>query len=217
MKTLTEETEIPIIEDACQALGAEIDGKKAGNWGWAGCFSFYPAKILGCFGDGGAITTNDKEFADELKDMRNHYKYNPGKWGYNSRLDNIHASVLNVKIKYLEDILYRRQEIALMYDDGLANIRAIDLPETRTGRVYQDYIIRTSERDELSAFLKMNEVETMKNDYHFPDDCPKPEKTVELEKQTLRLPISDILTDSEVRYIIEVINKFYVKENVTGN
>jgi len=211
MKALTDETDVPIIEDACQALGAELDGKKAGSWGWAGCFSFYPAKILGCFGDGGAITTNDEEFANELKDMRNHYKYNPGKWGFNSRLDNIQASILNVKIQYLEDMLNRRNEIALMYDDGLVSNGYLDTPKYRKGRVYQDYIIKTKERDELSVFLSLNNIETMKNDYYFPDDCPKPEETIELEKQTLRLPCNDVITDEEVREVIRYINEFFTK------
>lgn len=209
MKALTEGTDLPIIEDACQALGADIDGKKAGAWGWVGCFSFYPAKILGCFGDGGAVTTNDEEFANELKDMRNHYKYNPGKWGFNSRLDNIQASILNVKIQYLNDMLDRRNEIAFMYDDGLVNNGFLDIPTRRKGRVYQDYIIRTDKRDELAEHLKALDIETMKNDYHFPDDLPKPEKTVELEKQTLRLPCNDVVTDEEVQEIIILINDFY--------
>jgi len=209
MKALTEGTDLPIIEDACQALGAERDGKKAGAWGWAGCFSFYPAKILGCFGDGGAITTNDKELADEMKDLRNHYKYNPGKWGYNSRLDNLHAAVLNVKIKYLPKMLARRQEIADLYDYNLSHIKEITLPVMRKGRVYQDYIIRIEHRDWLENFLEGSDIETMKNDYHFPADCPKPLKTVELEQQTLRLPCNDVITDEEVHKVIEAIHEYY--------
>jgi len=199
-------SDIPIVEDACQALGAERDGKKAGAWGDTGCFSFYPAKILGCMGDGGAITTDDKALADELKDLRNHYKWNPGKYGYNSRLDNIHASVLNVKIKHLPDILKIRKGIADMYDNNLVGVT---LPTKRKGRVYQDYIIKTDRRDELADFLGENGIQTMKNDYHFPDDLPKPPKTIELEKQTLRLPCNETLTDKEVQYVISKINEFY--------
>ncbi len=200
---------IPIIEDACQSIGSSIDGKKAGSWGKFGCFSFYPAKILGSIGDAGVITTDDEKFAEELKNMRNHYKYNPGKWGFNSRLDSIQASVLNVKIKYLKYFLKRRKEIADIYDK---NLRGLILPTKRKNRVYQDYIIRTSKRDELFEYLKEQGIETMKNDYHFPKDCPKPNKTIELEKQTLRLPINDVLEDSDINYVIKIVNLFYDKE-----
>ena len=197
---------IPVVEDACQALGADTDGKKAGAWGKTGCFSFYPAKILGCMGDGGAITTDDEELADELKDLRNHYKFNPGKYGYNSRLDNVHAAVLNVKIKRLPEILARRQEIADIYDREL---QGVTLPTQREGRVYQDYIIRSDQRDNLASFLKENGIDTLKNDYHFPDDLPKPVGTMKLERETLRLPCNETLTDEDVYYIVDKINEFF--------
>ena len=194
-----------VIEDACQALGSELGGRKAGAWGVAGAFSFFPAKILGAYGDAGAVTTNDEAMHKELKDMREHYKYNPGKYGFNSRLDEIQAAILNVKMKYLPDILKRRQEIADLYDAGL---KGVTLPTKREGRVYQDYIIRTDKREELAAFLKEQGIETLKNDYHFPDDCPKPLDTVFLEAETLRLPCNDVLEDDEIKYVIEKVNEF---------
>lgn len=199
---------LPIIEDACQALGASYGGVKAGAWGIAGAFSFFPAKILGAYGDAGAITTDDEALYKELKDMREHYKYNPGKYGFNSRLDELQAAILNVKIKHLPEMIQRRQEIADMYDDGL---KGVVLPTKRLGRVYQDYIIRTDRRDELAEFLKNKGIETLKNDYHFPDDLPKPEHTVKLESQTLRLPCNDVLSDEEVKYVIEKSNEFFTK------
>jgi len=210
MKALAEMTDLPIIEDACQALGAEIDGKRAGAWGLTGCFSFYPAKILGSFGDAGAITTDDKEMADELKDLRNHYKYNPGKFGYNSRLDNLQAALLNVKIDHLPEMLTRRREISQIYDHLLQDVD-ITLPTLRHGRVYQDYIIRTDRRDELADFLEDNGIQTMKNDYHFPDSLPKPQDTIELERQTLRLPCNDVLEDIEIMYVVKMVREFYEK------
>jgi len=201
--------DIPVIEDACQALGADFDGMKAGAFGLTGCFSFYPAKILGCFGDGGAITTNDKALAEELKNMRNHYKYNPGKWGFNSRLDNIQAVFLNIKIKYLPEMLENRQRTADLYNQWITSI--VKKPTKRPGRVYQDYIIRTDKRDELAEFLLENGIETMKNDYHFPSDCPKPAMTILLEEQTLRLPCNDLITEEEAHYVISKINEFFKK------
>lgn len=202
-----ERYDIKIVEDACQALGSERDGKKAGSWGKTGAFSFFPAKILGAYGDAGAITTNDEGLAKELKDMREHYKYNPGKYGFNSRLDELQAAILNVKLSHLKEALERRQEIANLYYAGL---KIDGLPTIREGRVYQDYIIRTDRRDELAEYLKKNEIETLKNDYHFPDDLAKPKGTVELESQTLRLPCNDVLENSEIEYIIQKVNQFFV-------
>lgn len=199
-------SDIPIIEDACQALGSEFKGRKAGSFGFAGAFSFFPAKILGSYGDAGAITTNDEKLYKELKDIREHYKYNPGKYGFNSRLDELQAAILNVKIKYLPEMIKRRQEIADIYNAGL---KGVVLPIKREGRIYQDYIIRTDRRDELADFLKENGIETLKNNYHFPNDLPKPEHTIKLESQTLRLPCNDVLENEEINYIIEKINKFY--------
>ena len=197
---------IIVIEDACQALGSESNGKKAGAWGLAGAFSFFPAKILGAYGDAGAVTTNDEALYKELKDMREHYKYNPGKYGFNSRLDELQAAILNVKISHLPEMIQRRQEIADRYYQGL---KIGGLPPIRQGRVYQDFIIRTEKRDELSEFLKKNDIETLKNDYHFPDDLPKPEDTVLLESQTLRLPCNDVLEDEEIDFVISKINEFF--------
>ena len=198
---------LPIIEDACQALGSELNGVKAGAWGVAGAFSFFPAKILGAYGDAGGITTNDEELYNEIKNMREHYKFSehPG-FGFNSRLDELQAAILNVKIKYLPDMIKRRQEIADLYDAGL---KGVTLPTKRPGRVYQDYIIRVQNREELIKYLKENGIETLKNDYHFP--IPKPEGTVKLEAETLRLPCNDVLTDEEIEYVIEKVNEFYAK------
>lgn len=202
--------EIHILEDACQALGSNlpVSDIKAGAWGIAGAFSFFPAKILGCYGDGGGVTTNDEELYNEIKNMREHYKYSetPG-YGFNSRLDELQAAILNVKIKYLPDMIKRRQEIADYYDAGL---RGVVLPTKRAGRVYQDYIIRTEKRDQLADWLKLNGIETLKNDYHFP--IPKPEATIKLEAETLRLPCNDVLTNEEINYVIEKINEFFIKK-----
>ena len=223
-------SKIHLVEDACQALGATRYwdnqlGRRAGATGITGAFSFFPAKILGCYGDGGAVTTNDENLYNELKNMREHYKYSDTpKYGFNSRLDELQAAILNVKFKYLPDMLKRRQEIADIYDKELSKIEVhaypddlgfynpLILPTKRQGRVYQDYIIRTDRRNELAQFLKENGIETLKNDYHFPADLPKPEGTVLLESQTLRLPCNDVLEDEEVLYVIEKIKEFYDKK-----
>jgi len=138
--------------------------------------------------------------------MRQHYKYNPGKWGFNSRLDNLQAAILNIKLPYLRDFLIRRKQIAEMYDEGLKDEPKIKLPKLRW--VYQDYIIRVKHRDQLEKFLKNNGIETLKNDYHFPDDLPKPPDTIQLESETLRLPCNPDLNDQEVKYVINQIKEW---------
>lgn len=206
---LARENDIYLIEDACQALGSEY-GKPAGSWGIASAFSFYPAKILGCGGDGGAVVTNDPEIADEIREMRNHYKTRPGGQGGNYRLDNIHAAELNIKLKYLPQIIQRRKEIAEMYKE-LEKFDNIILPHYREKRVWQDYVIRTSDRDYLYEYLKNEEVETM-----IPPVLPHEEfklgklpKSEKYNKQFLRLPCNDVLENWEVERVIELIKNFY--------
>lgn len=185
----------PMIEDACQSLGAKGVGK-----GIIQCWSFYPAKLLGAYGDAGAITTDDETIYNEIKESRNHYKKDYSKWGINSRMDNIQAAILNVKIKHLPEALKRREAIAMRY---IYNLPGGILPQNSEGRVWQDFIIRINKRDELYDFLKENEIETMKNEYPFP--IPKLPKSVQYEKETLRLPICPELTDSQIDYVIKKI------------
>lgn len=209
---LAHEHNLYVIEDAAQALGAETLGKKAGSWGIAGCFSFYPAKILGAYGDAGALVTDNEEVYKYIKDCRNHFKEDARDWGVNSRMDNLQAAVLNVRFKYLPEMLKRRQEIAEMYDEGLRGLPC-QLPEQSEGRVYQDYIIRLSSmtrRDHMFAVLKADGIETLKNNYPFP--VPKTPLAQDYEDMTLRLPCNDVLTDDEVQYVITNIRKFYAPQ-----
>ena len=193
--------EVIIIEDACQAVGAfPIVGDTA-------CYSFYPAKILGCYGDGGAIATNNEELYSKLLIYRNHNKGDWSEVGYNSRLDNLQAAVLNMNLKYLPDAIARRREIAEMYYDGLEEV----VPDSQRN-VYQDYIIVTTKRDALYDFLLENGIETLKNGYPYPALYPKGEQTIRYEDNSLRLPCNPELTDEEVEYIIEKVNEFHVRD-----
>lgn len=194
---------IPIIEDACQALGAIKNPNS-----FSQCWSFYPAKILGCYGDGGAITTNDEEMRDELVFLRNHYKPTYSKWGVNSRLDNLQAAILNVKLQYLPGFLERRKEIAEIYLKELTDIPGLLLPKNDMTRVWQDFIVQTRERDELYEFLKGKGVETMKNEYPMP--IFKGHNSLEYESQTLRIPCNETLTYEEVEYVISCIKNFFL-------
>ena len=205
---ISEEKGIPVIEDAAQGLGAvNYSGKMAGSFGIAGCFSFYPAKILGAFGDAGALVTNDENMYRYVKDARNHFKDDARDWGVNSRMDNLQAALLNVRVKYIDEMLTRRKEIAEMYAQGLCDIFALQLPPHIEGRVFQDYIVRTKQRDDLFIFLKENGVETLKNNYPFP--VPKLPLAQAYEDETLRLPCNENLKDREVKRVITVIKQFF--------
>lgn len=209
---------IPVVEDACQALGAtqwaDGDGfgymKKAGTFGKTGCFSFYPAKILGAYGDAGAIVTDDFEIAHAVKELRNHCKSDYAAWGINSRMDNIQAAVLNVKFKHLVNNLARRAQIAAIYDDAFKEL-PLTLPRKREGRVYQDYIIlfnSADERNNAYDTLARMQIETMKNDYPMP--IGKLPIAKDYEARGLRIPCNDVLTDDEIDYVITGIKSLFV-------
>ncbi len=189
-----------VIEDAAQAFGAEYYGKKAGSFGIAGCFSFYPAKTLGAFGDAGALVTDDEKLYNWIKGARNHFKETAEDWGVNSRLDNLQAALLNVRFPHYEKALARRKEIAEMYSRELKELEWLELPLHIEGRIWQDYIIRTKKRDELFNYLKEKGIETMKNNYPFP--VPKLPLAQKYEDETLRLPCNENLTDAEISEII---------------
>jgi dTDP-4-amino-4,6-dideoxygalactose transaminase len=195
-----------VIEDACQALGATQKGKAAGAWGDAAAFSFYPAKILGGFGDAGALVTNHEGIYNEVIELRNHYKKDYSKWGINSRLDNLQAAVLNVKLRNLRQALLARQFVAQKYNTQLAGL-PVGLPEETPGRVWQDYILRTPRRDDLYEFLKREGIETMKNEYPFP--ITKGPVSLKFEAETLRLPCNELLTTEEIDYVIAKVKEFY--------
>lgn len=186
-----------MVEDACQAVGA------APVTGLTACYSFYPAKVLGCYGDGGAIATNNDQLAAQLKIMRNHFKGDWNSYGYNSRLDNLQAAVLNVKLKYLPEQVARRREIAQRYD---AELKGVGLPARH--EVYQDYIIEHAQRDELFYHMTASGIETMLNEYPFPLGLEKSVGTKGYESVSLRIPCNAELTDDEVTLVIAAINAF---------
>ena len=192
--------ELPVIEDACQAIGAVKNPTSQ-----AQCWSFYPAKILGAKGDAGAITTNSLSLYEYAKEARNHFKTDNRDFGGNHRMDNLQAALLNVKIKYIDEILARRKEIAERYLDKL---RGVGLPDNQEGRVWQDFIVRTEKRDALYDFLKEQGAESIKNEYPFSPKYPKLPLTAKYEAETLRIPCNENLTDEEVNTVIEKVNSW---------
>ncbi len=155
LKALADEHNLLLIEDCAQAHGAEYQGRKVGAIGDMGAFSFYPTKNMGAYGDGGAVITDDPDYAERLEKLRNYgqtTRYTHQTRGTNSRLDEMQAAVLRVKLKYLDEHNKRRRAIAALYD---ANLRSVTKPETLPGRqhVYHLYVIRDSQRDDLMADL----------------------------------------------------------------
>lgn len=208
-----------VIEDACQGLGSEQQGQKAGSFGDAGCFSFYPAKILGCAGNGGVVVTNDKRIADEIKLLRDAGRKSKSEFvrhGYNSFLDDIQAAVLNVKLKYLSEAIERRKKLAEIYNSELRDQIKIRLLVSQT---YQDYLLRAEDRDELTTFLLNEGIEVLVRDI-VPNrkqpglgleqfNLPVTEK---ITAQKIRLPICPELEEEQIYYVVKKIKEFYADE-----
>lgn len=192
-----------LIEDAAQALGALKNPTS-----FVQTWSFYPAKILGARGDAGALTTNDLEVYNYAKEARNHFKGDNNDFGMNSRMDNLQAAILNIKFKYLSGYIERREEIAQKYKI----LKNVELPNYQEGRVWQDYIIRTSHRDELYDYLKEQGIETMKNEYPWTPEFPKLPLAEKYEAETLRIPCTPEHTYEEIECVIYNINYFFEKE-----
>jgi len=215
-----------VIEDAAQAHGAKYNNQKVGTFGEIACFSFYPGKNLGAYGDAGAIVTDNEELAKKCRMLSNHgriEKYNHEFEGYNSRLDGLQAAILSVKLKYLDGWIERRRQIAYLYNRLLQNTNIItpkELPETRC--VYHLYVVRTKKRTELQKFLKEKGIFT---GIHYPIGLPflkaysylnhKPEDfpiIYKYQNEFLSLPIYPELTISQQKFIIEKIIIF-INEN----
>ncbi|MBW2003732.1 MAG: DegT/DnrJ/EryC1/StrS family aminotransferase [Deltaproteobacteria bacterium] len=214
-----------IIEDAAQALFSKFNGKCAGSFGLAGTFSFYPAKVLGCFGDGGAVVTNDDEIAERVALFRDHGRNEEGEvvtWGTNSRLDNIQAAILNMKLTTCKKDIERRREIASMYDQALRKIDNLILPpapdeDEKHYDVYQNYELESGHRDELKSFLAERGVGTIiqwggKAVHQFKGLGFDNMRLPVVEKMTSRflmLPMHTALTDEDVKYVCDCVKDFY--------
>ncbi|MDO8486322.1 MAG: DegT/DnrJ/EryC1/StrS family aminotransferase [Candidatus Staskawiczbacteria bacterium] len=212
-----------VIEDSAQSLGATYNNKKAGSFGTAGCFSFYPAKILGTAGDGGAVCTNDEQIAEKARLLRGHGikgKTEIVLYGFTSRLDNLQAAILNVKLPYLGDWIAKRREIAKRYQAGLSDLKEVKTPphpeEIPNFDVYQNYVLKAKKRNELYNYLKKQGVETLIKDpvanhkhpglglEHF--SLPY---TEQLADEVISLPMYPELTNEQVDYVIKTVKEFY--------
>lgn len=216
-----------VVEDACQSLGANMLGKKAGAWGLTGCWSFYPFKILGGYGDGGAITTNDPEVALLATRLRyNGEDRQTGEYhghGFTCLLDNLQAAFLEVKLRKLPQWIVRRREIAERYRAGLTGLPDLTLPhydDPRRDHVYQSYVVRAKKGQAFSEYLQEHGVEVL-TQFRKPyykhqalklEDRGFPE-TEALSREVCSLPMNVEMTDAEVDYVIKVVREFYEAAN----
>lgn len=211
-----------VLEDCAQAHGAMIEGKKAGTWGDAGAFSFYPGKNLGALGDAGAVTTDDYELFDVLSALRNygsHEKYKNKFKGVNSRLDEIQAAMLRVKLRYLDKDTQVRQQVAKRYLEEINN-PLIELPEVVAveGHVWHLFVIKVVQRERFANYLSVNGIQSL---IHYPIPPHKQSAYQELKDEcypisegihqsVLSIPISPVLIKEDIDAIINVINNFSI-------
>jgi dTDP-4-amino-4,6-dideoxygalactose transaminase len=221
---IAEKHGLKVVEDACQAHGAEYKGRKAGSIGAAGCFSFYPGKNLGAYGEGGGIVTNDEALAAKIRMFRDHgqaKKYYHDIIGWNARLDGIQGAVLNVKLKYLSDWNEARRRHARDYTAGLSSIKDVVVPQEAeyAKHVYHIYALRVQDRDKFMAYLNEKGIACgihypiplhLQNAYAFMQkgsgSFPIAEKCA---AEYVSLPMFAELTDEQVAYIVEQIKEYY--------
>jgi len=223
IQALAKKHDLFVVEDACQAHGATENGKRAGGVGNAGCFSFYPGKNLGAYGDGGAIVCHDDRLADFMRRFANHGradKFGHDLIGRNSRLDGMQAAILEVKLRHLETWTRERRDRAKRYDQLLSGIRGVTLPFVRNegAHVFHLYVIRVRDRDGLRKHF---ETKSIQSGIHYPHplhllpafkelghregDFPVAEK---LAKEIVSLPMSPELTEEQQQRVADAIRSF---------
>ncbi len=220
---IAEKYNLDIYEDSAQAFGAKYKGKAAGTFGLAGCISFYPAKTMGCFGDGGILLLQDEELYRKAKLIRDHGRNEENKiemWGRNSRLDNLQAAFMAHKMQYYDKWIARRREIALMYSESLKDIQEILLPPPPENEVhfdiFQNYEIQADRRDNLKIKLANDGIGTLQQwsgiavhqckELGFTQDLPI---TDNIFSKILMIPMNHLLTDDQVEHVIGKIKEFY--------
>jgi dTDP-4-amino-4,6-dideoxygalactose transaminase len=224
---------LAVFEDSAQAAGAKLNGIGAGCWGLWGTYSFYPSKTLGCFGDAGALVTNDDAVAETVRAMRNHganqeksIPLDVNIWGTNCRLDNVHAAILNYKLGYYAEAIARRREIAGQYDAAFRGIAAMRLPPAPSAApffdIYQNYelcVESRGQRDALRQHLQAHGIGTIiqwggfgihqLKGLGFTQSCPKTDHFFET---SLLLPMNHILTSAQVDHVVTQVSAFFAAQ-----
>jgi dTDP-4-amino-4,6-dideoxygalactose transaminase len=224
IKRICEKYKLILIEDCAQAHFSEFNGKKAGTFGLAGTFSFYPGKNLGAYGDAGAIITNDDELAIRARMYANHgalKKHHHEIEGMNSRLDGIQAAILDVKMKYIDKWNHARNKNALKYNELLSNISQIAIPKIRNHsfHIFHLYVIRTEQRDKLVNYLSSKQIGT---GIHYPTALPfmpaykylghKPADfpvAYQYQNEILSLPMYPELNDDQINHVVNSIKEYF--------
>jgi dTDP-4-amino-4,6-dideoxygalactose transaminase len=212
-----------VIEDTAQALGGSYMGVRGGAWGVAGAFSFYPAKLLGAYGDAGAVVTSDPDLARRLRELRDHGRVSKtgfSGWGWNCRLDNLQAAILDLKLKKIPEWITQRRRLATIYDEELTGLEGVKRPPAPNGGpffdIYQNYVIEAEKRDELHDHLMSRGIETLispgpianhkqpvgLDHFHLP-------RTEALCASVLSLPLNNELGEDEVLEVAGAIKDFY--------
>ena len=217
---------LDIYEDSAQALGSKFNGKSAGTFGRTGCLSFYPAKVLGCFGDGGAILTSDEELYRKLMLMRDHGRSTDGDiefWARNSRLDNLQAAFLNVQLSRFPKVIERRRNLASLYQLRLGHCSYLQLPPPPDNNsphfdIYQNFEVLAENRDNLRIYLKEHGVGTLiqwgGRPVHqftklgFTQSLPR---TDSFFNKCIMLPLNMSVTDDDINFVCDRILDFYTK------
>jgi dTDP-4-amino-4,6-dideoxygalactose transaminase len=223
---LAKNNNLAVVEDAAQAHGAEYKGKRIGSFGDLTCFSFYPSKNLGAYGDAGIVVTNNEDFVEKLKMLRNYgqeKKYYHSFIGFNTRLDEIQAAVLRVKLRYLDKWNKMRRKNAEMYNKLLKEIPQITTPYEAgyAKHVYYVYVIRVKEREELQKWLDSKGIGTV---IHYPIPIHLLESynflglgkrsfptTEKCANEIVSLPMFPLMTEEEINYVVENIREFFKK------
>ncbi len=212
-----------VIEDTAQALGGSYMGVRGGAWGLAGAFSFYPAKLLGAYGDAGAVVTSDAALAERVRELRDHGRVSKtgfSGWGWNCRLDNVQAAILDLKLKKVPEWISQRRRLAAIYDEELADVGAIKRPPGPDGGpffdIFQNYVIEAERRDALAEFLSGRGIETLIS----PGPVPNHKQPVGLDQfhlpktealcaRVLSLPLNNELGEDQVLEVAGAVKDFY--------
>ena len=224
LQQFADEHDLWIVEDAAQALGSRYRNRFAGTFGAAGTFSFYPAKVLGCFGDGGAVVTNDDEVAQRVRLLRDHGRDPEGvvkSWGFNSRLDNLQAAILNFKLQSVDQAIARRRSLARLYEERLGQLRQLRLPPAPDADpdhydVYQNYEIEAEQRDELRSFLNSQGIKTLIQWGGTPVHQMRGlglqarlPKTDRFFQRCMLLPMNTAISDAQAHRLCDMILQYY--------
>lgn len=221
---LADKYNLDVYEDAAQALGSRFKNKFAGTFGKASAISLYPAKILGCLGDGGIVLTNETEIYEKMKLLRDHGRHSEtGEvvvWGFNTRLDNLQAAFLNYFMNNYDEVIERRRNLASLYHERLSSVEELILPEPPNEGdhfdVFQNYEIQTKKRNDLKKYLEKNGIGTLIQwggkaihqfkDLQFKQNLPNTDK---IFSEILMLPLNMFVTEEEIKFITKTIKNFF--------